>query len=90
MCYARANDSPKKHPRKKYALLPQRMFLSHFILLLFAMDWKKINSSQGKIGDLRWQDEKTGLYEVHFEDKDLKPYLVKESNINILFELLNE
>ena len=65
---------------------------SFHILYSCNLPWieKKINLSQGKIGDLRWQDEKTGLYEVHFEDKDLKPYLVKESNINILFELLNE
>ena len=44
-----------------------------------------------KIGDLRSQDKDTGRYEVvHFEDKDLKPCLVKHENIRILLELPDE
>ena len=42
----------------------------------------------GKIGDIRDDaDCETDSYEVHFEDKDLHPCLVKRSNVRILFDL---
>jgi len=51
----------------------------------------KSNQLDGKLGDIRyWDEEKTGRYEVHFEDKGLKPCLVKPENIRILFELPDE
>eukprot|EP00579_Thalassiosira_antarctica_P003118 CAMPEP_0201905878 /NCGR_PEP_ID=MMETSP0902-20130614/56732_1 /ASSEMBLY_ACC=CAM_ASM_000551 /TAXON_ID=420261 /ORGANISM="Thalassiosira antarctica, Strain CCMP982" /LENGTH=512 /DNA_ID=CAMNT_0048440001 /DNA_START=63 /DNA_END=1601 /DNA_ORIENTATION=+ len=41
----------------------------------------------GKVGDVRSQDKDTGLYRIHFEDKDLEPCLVNHGNMRILFEL---
>eukprot|EP00571_Detonula_confervacea_P002336 CAMPEP_0172332054 /NCGR_PEP_ID=MMETSP1058-20130122/62241_1 /TAXON_ID=83371 /ORGANISM="Detonula confervacea, Strain CCMP 353" /LENGTH=468 /DNA_ID=CAMNT_0013049331 /DNA_START=1091 /DNA_END=2497 /DNA_ORIENTATION=- len=41
----------------------------------------------GKIGDLRSWDKESQRFEVQFDDKDLKPCLVKQDNIRILFEL---
>ena len=41
----------------------------------------------GKIGDRRDFDEKTGRYALHFEDKALKPVMVKPENLRIVFEL---
>ena len=43
----------------------------------------------GKIGDVRSYEEERDRYEVGFEDKNLQPRLVKQSNIRILFELPN-
>jgi len=39
----------------------------------------------GKIGQMIQDD--SGRYEVHFEDKDLKPCNVKHANLHIIFEL---
>mmetsp|Transcript_30890 Transcript_30890/g.65289 ORF Transcript_30890/g.65289 Transcript_30890/m.65289 type:complete len:484 (-) Transcript_30890:143-1594(-) len=48
----------------------------------------KSNHLNGKLGDIRSVDEeKTGHYEVHFEDEGLKPRLIKPKNVRILFEL---
>ena len=41
----------------------------------------------GKIGDARDYDDDTGRYEIHFEDKSLKPAAVKRGNLRIVFEL---
>mmetsp|Transcript_17482 Transcript_17482/g.37791 ORF Transcript_17482/g.37791 Transcript_17482/m.37791 type:complete len:483 (-) Transcript_17482:156-1604(-) len=41
----------------------------------------------GKIGDIRREDENARRYEVHFEDENLNPVLVKIENLEILFEL---
>mmetsp|Transcript_14343 Transcript_14343/g.25661 ORF Transcript_14343/g.25661 Transcript_14343/m.25661 type:complete len:471 (+) Transcript_14343:281-1693(+) len=40
-----------------------------------------------KIGDIRGIDVKTKQCEIHFEDTNLKPCLVKQKNLRILFEL---
>jgi len=41
----------------------------------------------GEIGDVRSYDEKSGRYEVHFEDESYKPCRVKHANLRIIFEL---
>ena len=41
----------------------------------------------GKVGDMTSFDNKTGCYEVCFEDKSLKPALVKPENLLITFDL---
>ena len=41
----------------------------------------------GEIGDVRSYDEKSGRYEVHFEDESYKPCRVKHENLRIIFEL---
>ena len=50
---------------------------------------KNAQSLNEKIGDVRGVNEKTGRYEVHFEDTTLKPPVcyVKLDNLKILFEL---
>jgi len=49
---------------------------------------EKVSHLNGKLGDVRsWDEEKTDRYEVHFEDKGLKPCSVKSENVRILFEL---
>ena len=44
----------------------------------------------GKIGDVRAYKRDMNRYEVHFEDKELEPCLVKRGNIRILSELTDE
>jgi len=52
---------------------------------------KKSNHLNGKLGEIRlWDQEKTGRYEVHFEDNRLKPCLVKPENVRIVFDLPDE
>ena len=41
----------------------------------------------GKVGDMRYFDNKTGRYEVRFEDKSLKPALVEPEHLLIAFDL---
>ena len=41
----------------------------------------------GKIGDTRGYNAHTGRYEIHFEDKSLKPVAVKRENLRIVVEL---
>jgi len=41
----------------------------------------------GEIGDVRSYDEKSGRYEVHFEDESYKPCRVKHEILRIIFEL---
>ena len=41
----------------------------------------------GKVGETRSFDNKTGRYEVRFEDKRLKPTLIKPENLLIAFDL---
>lgn len=51
---------------------------------------KNATHLNGKIGDIRNENEATGRFEVHFEDENLKPCLVKQENLRIMFELPNE
>jgi len=44
----------------------------------------------GKVGDTRSFDNKTGRYRVRFEDKSLKSALVKPGNLRIAFDLPDE
>ena len=45
----------------------------------------------GKTGELRpSRDEASGLFVVHFEDKDLEPRPMKQEFIRILFDLPEE
>ena len=41
----------------------------------------------GKIGCVMSRDKKTGRCEVRFDDKSLKPVLVKQENLRIVFDL---
>ena len=41
----------------------------------------------GKVGDIRNANIYTGRFEVHFEDINLKPCMVRPDNLEILFEL---
>ena len=51
---------------------------------------QKASHLNGKIGDARDFDFKAGRYVVHFEDKSLKPFLVKPENLRILVDLPDE
>ena len=51
---------------------------------------KRATHLNGKIGDVRAYKRLIDSYEVHFEDKELDPRLVKPDNIRILFELPDE
>ena len=46
-----------------------------------------LSNLNGKIGEVGCWEEETGSYEVHFEDEDLEPCLVKHEHVRILFEL---
>ena len=48
---------------------------------------KNAKHLNGKLGDVRSIDEKTGRLAVHFEDKILKSCLVRPENIRIAFNL---
>lgn len=48
---------------------------------------KNATHLNGKIGDARRFDTKAKRWSVHFEDKTLKPCLVKPENLRILFDL---
>ena len=48
---------------------------------------KNASHLNGKIGDVRERQNKSGRYLVHFEDSSLKPCLVKHVNVRILFDL---
>ena len=41
----------------------------------------------GAVGELKERDEMTGRYKVQFEDKNLKPRMIKPKNVRIVFEL---
>lgn len=49
---------------------------------------KKAAHLNGKIGDVRGYSS-TDRYEVHLEDKGLKPVLAKHGNLKVLFDLPN-
>ena len=48
---------------------------------------KSAQHLNGAVGELRERDEMTGRYKVHFEDKNLKPRMIKPENVRIVFEL---
>jgi len=48
---------------------------------------KTARELNGKIGDVRSYDNGSGRYKVVFEDDSLKPCMVKQDNIRIVFEL---
>ncbi|KAL7528114.1 hypothetical protein ACHAWF_002443 [Thalassiosira exigua] len=45
------------------------------------------NDPDGKVGEVQDWDGENSVYEVHFEDKELDPCLVKHELLKILFEL---
>ena len=51
---------------------------------------KNASHLNGKIGDLRGYNPETGRFKLHFEDKSLKPALVKSENLHIIFEFFGE
>ena len=53
----------------------------------FGFTLQKASHLIGEIGDVRSYDEKSGRYEVHFEDESYKPCRVKHANLRIIFEL---
>ena len=54
-------------------------------VLLFGL--KKVKHLNGKVGEIRSRNEMTGRYEVHFEDKNLKPHMILRDNFRIVFDL---
>mmetsp|Transcript_40665 Transcript_40665/g.85432 ORF Transcript_40665/g.85432 Transcript_40665/m.85432 type:complete len:433 (+) Transcript_40665:252-1550(+) len=51
---------------------------------------KNASYLNGKLGDVRGIDEKTGRFAVHFEDLTTKPKLVKYENLRVVFDLPDE
>ena len=47
----------------------------------------KANHLNGKLGDLRKLDNSSGRCVVHFEEKGIKPCLVKMENLRIVLDL---
>ena len=41
----------------------------------------------GKMGDVRSLDKKSGRYEIHFDEKSLKPCLIKGENVDIILDV---
>jgi len=51
---------------------------------------KNASHLNGKMGDLRAFDKNTGRYEIHFEEKNLKPCLVARDNLHIVLDITKE
>lgn len=78
-------------PNHNHKIFPVAVTSSHIIYdfdtPVVCHGLKNAQHLNGKIGELRSFDDKSLRYEVHFEDPELRPCLVKPEYVRILFEL---
>ena len=85
---------PRSHPRKpdeeQVTMVPVDGFRFFKGTPVMCYGLKNAAHLNGKIGGVASRDKETGRCEVRFEDKSLKPVLVKQENLRIVFELPDE
>ena len=85
------NGPISSNPRKPDGKESIKVAINDIILIqgspVICRGLKKAAHLNGKVGDTRSFDNKTGCYEVRFEDKGLKPALDKPENLLIAFDL---